>query len=152
MIQMKKILVPTDFSKGSENALRYGCELANRFEAELHLVHVLQEGIGDFDAFYALPGNYVEELRAEAQRSLDAFLDPQWNKGQGVKRVIKSGAPFVEILRYAKENAIDLIVMGTHGRGMMAHLLMGSVAERVVRKSPCPVLTVHHPEHEFVMP
>src|SRR5207302_3469836 len=63
-----------------------------------------------------------------------------------------TGSPFVEIVRYAKEQNIDLIVLGTHGRGPIAHMLLGSVAEKVVRKAPCPVLTVRHPEHEFVMP
>ena len=62
------------------------------------------------------------------------------------------GGPYVEIVRYAQERDIDLIVMGTHGRGFVAHMLMGSVAEKVVRKAPCPVLTVRHPEHEFVIP
>jgi nucleotide-binding universal stress UspA family protein len=62
------------------------------------------------------------------------------------------GSPFVEIVRYAKQHDIDLIVMGTHGRGPIAHMFMGSVAERVVRKATCPVLTVRSPEHEFVMP
>ena len=61
------------------------------------------------------------------------------------------GGAYIEIVRYAKERDIDLIVMGTHGRGFMAHMLMGSVAEKVVRKAPCPVLTVRHPEHEFVL-
>ena len=65
---------------------------------------------------------------------------------------MRRGAPFLEIIRYAKENDVDLIVLGTHGRSGLAHVLLGSVAERVVRKSPCPVLTVRHPEHEFVMP
>ena len=62
------------------------------------------------------------------------------------------GSPFLEIVTYAKSHDIDLIVMGTHGRGPIAHMLMGSVAEKVVRKAPCPVLTVRHPEHEFIMP
>ena len=62
------------------------------------------------------------------------------------------GSPFLEIIAYAKSREIDLIVMGTHGRGPIAHMLMGSVAEKVVRKAPCPVLTVRHPEHEFLMP
>ena len=61
-------------------------------------------------------------------------------------------SPAFEIARYAKAEGIDLIVMGTHGRGMMGHLLMGNVAEKVVRIAPCPVLTVHHPEHEFIQP
>ena len=65
---------------------------------------------------------------------------------------VLNGVPFVEIIRYARESEMDLIVMGTHGRTGLGHLLIGSVTERVVRKSPCPVLTVKHPEHEFVMP
>jgi nucleotide-binding universal stress UspA family protein len=65
---------------------------------------------------------------------------------------IEQGSPFVQIVTYAKRFDIDLIVLGTHGRGPIAHMLMGSVAERVVRKAPCPVLTVRHPEHEFVLP
>lgn len=73
---------------------------------------------------------------------------------QAVERVIHKtvvGRPFLEIIRYAKEQQIDLIVLGTHGRGVLSHVLIGSVTERVVRKAPCPVLTVRHPEHEFVM-
>ena len=62
------------------------------------------------------------------------------------------GSAFIEIICYAKEHNIDLIVLGTHGRGPIAHMLMGSVAEKIVRKAPCPVLTVRHPQHEFVMP
>ena len=65
---------------------------------------------------------------------------------------VREGSPFYEIIRYAKEQDVDLIIMGTHGRGGLVHVLLGSVAEKVVRKSPCPVLTVRHPEHEFVHP
>ena len=67
-------------------------------------------------------------------------------------RELRKGSPFLEIVRYAKDKNIDLIVLGTHGRSGLSHVLLGSVAERVVRKAPCPVLTVRHPEHEFVMP
>jgi nucleotide-binding universal stress UspA family protein len=79
-------------------------------------------------------------------------LDPQWSAGKSIIRVIRQGPPFLEIVRYAKETAIDLIVIGTHGRTGLAHVFMGSVAEKVVRKSPCPVLSVRHPEHEFIAP
>ena len=75
--------------------------------------------------------------------------------GQSAKtivKVVRQGPPFLEIVRYAQEANIDLIVLGTHGRGGLAHMLLGSVAEKVVRKAPCPVLTVRHPEHEFVAP
>jgi nucleotide-binding universal stress UspA family protein len=77
----------------------------------------------------------------------DKELQPEY-----VLRAAGVGGPYVEIVRYAKERDIDIIVMGTHGRGFMAHMLMGSVAEKVVRKAPCAVLTVRHPEHEFVIP
>jgi nucleotide-binding universal stress UspA family protein len=69
-----------------------------------------------------------------------------------VLKEIREGSPFYEIIRYAKERDIDLIVMGTHGRSGLVHVLLGSVTEKVVRKAPCPVLTVRHPEHEFVHP
>ena len=69
-----------------------------------------------------------------------------------VLRAAGPGGPYLEIVRYAQERQIDLIVMGTHGHGFTSHMLTGSVAEKVVRKAPCPVLTVHHPEHEFVIP
>jgi len=150
MIQLKKILVPTDFSAHSEAALRYGCEFALKFGAELHLLYVIQELISDFDGMTAIPGNYLVEVKNEAERRLATFLDPKWNNGQGVTRKTKAGTPFLEILNYAQTNEIDLIVMGTHGRGAWSHALLGSVAEKVVRKAACPVLTVRHPEHDFV--
>ena len=68
-----------------------------------------------------------------------------------MKRIVR-GRPFVEIIRYAREKKIDIIVVGTHGHSGLTHILMGSVAEKVVRKSPCPVLTIRHPDHEFEMP
>ncbi len=72
--------------------------------------------------------------------------------GFPVMTEVQMGRPFIEIIRYAREKKIDLIVLGTHGRSGLKHVLLGSVAERVVRKAPCPVLTIRHPEHEFVMP
>ena len=66
--------------------------------------------------------------------------------------MLLTGSPFLEIIQYAKENNVDLIVMGTHGHSGLVHVLLGSVTERVVRKAPCPVLTIRHPEHEFIHP
>jgi len=82
-------------------------------------------------------------LTAEEQQAIRA---------EYVLRASGLGGPYVEIVRYAKERDIDLIVMGTHGRGFVAHMLMGSVTEKVVRRAPCPVLTVRHSEHDFVVP
>jgi nucleotide-binding universal stress UspA family protein len=96
------------------------------------------------------------EFEAAARRESDLQLSAMLNEAERQKYcaclVTETGPPFLAIVHYAKRESIDLIVMGTHGRGAMAHLLIGSVAENVVRKAPCPVLTVRHPQHEFVSP
>lgn len=154
MIQMKKILLPTDFSKSSAVALNYACELASRFQAELHLLHVLEiraVATPDFGMGLDLPG-FARESRAAAERHLNAIPDPQWAEGKSIVRTVLEGTAFVEIVRYARAQAIDLIVISTHGRTGLAHVLLGSVAERIVRKAPCPVLTVRPEGQQFVMP
>jgi nucleotide-binding universal stress UspA family protein len=94
-----------------------------------------------------------QELDEAARKQLDELLIDSDGSGPPTRRaVLTSVSPFSTIVGYAADNDIDLIVMGTHGRGGFAHLMMGSVAERVVRLAPCPVLTVRHPEHEFVRP
>jgi nucleotide-binding universal stress UspA family protein len=104
------------------------------------------------DSSYAFPPSYMEELKTSAERSLAQAIDPQWAKGKTIVRSTEWGTPFVEIVRYAKEHDIDLIVLGTHGRTGLKHVLLGSVAENVVRKASCPVLTVRPSGHKFVMP
>lgn len=151
MIKMKKILVPTDFSEHSEKAVQYGAALAAKFGAELHLLHSLETIpiLGGEGSFY--PPESKAELEAAAVKQLDD-LKRTITDDVKVVRQAKHGHPFVEIVRYAKDTGIDLIVIGTHGRGAIAHMLLGSVAERVVRKAPCPVLAVRDEEHDFVMP
>jgi nucleotide-binding universal stress UspA family protein len=99
----------------------------------------------------ALPGVH-EEMERQARERLDAVLPPDQRERYRAKAELRTGSPFVEIVRYARDEKIDLIIMGTHGRGPIAHMLLGSVAERVVRKAPCPVLTVRQSQHEFVLP
>ena len=151
MIRMMKILVPTDFSEHSTKAVQYGAALAAKFGAELHLLHSLEAIpiLGGEGSFY--PPDSEAEREAAAVKQLD---DVKRDISDDVKVVLqaKLGHPFVEIVRYAKDAGIDLIVIGTHGRGAIAHMLLGSVAERVVRKAPCPVLAVRDEEHEFVLP
>ena len=150
MISIQQILLPTDFSASSEQAISYACEFAKRFKAQLHLLHVVQP--------IALPGyigplpQAILEPEEAAKKELDGWEPPSLEDAKSVFRVIRTGAPFVEIVRYAKEQNIDLIVMGTHGRSAFEQALMGSVAEKVVRKAACPVLTVHPEGHQFVMP
>ncbi len=154
MIDLRRILVPTDFSKFSDNALTYAVAFADKFGAELHLLHVVQ----DLALFIppevaAAPVTApVDQLTTAAQAALDRAVREHNLQRFNVRSEVREGNPFAEIVRLAKERDIDLIIMGTHGRAGLAHVLLGSVTEKVVRKAPCPVLTVRHPEHEFVHP
>lgn len=151
MITLKNILVPSDFSECSGQAMRYGLELARKFDATLHLVHVVQDPATQPWATegFAMPLLEVtEEWLKEAETRLTASV-PEADRSR-VRVSSLLGAVYPEVLRYAQDEAIDLIVMGTHGRGGVSHLLLGSIAEKMVRRSPCPVLTVRHPQHGFV--
>lgn len=153
MINLKTILVPSDFSECSDAAIRYGLELARRFDAKLHLLHVVMDPATQP---WAAEGLSIPMLESVAQWQKDAHQRlaasvPAADAGRATV-VTTIATPYQEILRYAAENAVDLIVMGTHGRSGMSHMLLGSIAERVVRRAPCPVLTVRHPEREFVEP
>jgi nucleotide-binding universal stress UspA family protein len=156
MIALKKILVATDFGEPSDAALAYGRELARTFNAEIEVVHVVENvltrGFGA-EGYVASYPELQQEVEDAADRQLTSLLSPEDRQQlRGKTVLLKSNSPAFTIVGYAKANDIDLIIMGTHGRGAIAHLLMGSVAERVVRTAPCPVLTVRHPEHEFVLP
>lgn len=155
MIALKNILVATDFGEASDAALAYGRELARSFGATLHVLHVADDvyvRLGG-DAYVAVLPELQKDIEAAAHKSLDQLLvDNDPNPLPVKKVVITSSSTAPAIVKYAADAGIDLIVVGTHGRGAMAHLLMGSVAERVVRTARCPVLTVRHPEHEFVLP
>ncbi len=156
MIGPKNILVATDFSAPSDAALAYGRELARTFGASLTVVHVVENlmarAVGPDGILLADPGMQAEvELRAQAR--LDALLDDEDRRDLDARgRVLVSNTPSVALVDYARDAAIDLIVMGTHGRGAVGHLLMGNVAERVVRTAPCPVLTVRDGERELLRP
>jgi nucleotide-binding universal stress UspA family protein len=147
MILLKQVLVASDFSDASGVALDYGRALARTFGSTLQLLHVtenpfLRPAAGDPHAHHeAIAKRLSGQLTAEDRESLHAEV------------VIEtSDSPAESIVRYAKTHSIDVIVLGTHGRGAMAQLLVGSVAEKVVRTAPCPVLTVRHPEHGFLFP
>jgi universal stress protein A len=153
-IQLQRILLPTDFSDYSAVATRYACDLATKFDAELHLMHTLELHLATtpgFEMGLAIP-NYVKESRMTAEKSLTAVIDPKWLAGRKPIHAVLEGSPKVAIVDYARKQNIDLIVLSTHGRTGLAHVLMGSVAESVVRTAPCPVLTVRPEGHHFVMP
>jgi nucleotide-binding universal stress UspA family protein len=155
MFSLKTILVPTDFSDASQAALDYAKALAVPFGASIHLVHVMEDLLAHAwaaEVYVASMPNLRDEIEKEAREQLTAMLAAEERQRFVVVTALLAGNPFVEIVRYAKAQAVDLIVIGTHGRGAIAHMLLGSVAEKVVRKSPCPVLTVRETQHEFVMP
>lgn len=142
-----RILVPTDFSAPSDAALATAKDLATRFGATLHLVHVLEDPYAvaaySADALGYLPPGLKESWHQEAEKHLNALLTPAERAHfMATTTVLFSGSAAKEIVEHAQNNHFDLIVMGTHGRGGMAHLLLGSVTERVVRWARCPVLTV----------
>ena len=154
MIDLQQILCPTDFSDHSSQAVRYACAFSEMFHAKLHLLHVLELHAGTtpvFGAGLALPTR-VQESMASAQQELDRIPGPEWKHEKEIVRSTAEGVPFVQIISYAKEHQIDMIIMGTHGRTGVPHMMIGSVAERVVRHSACPVLTVRPDGHQFVMP
>jgi len=152
VITLKRILVATDFSDASKAALVYGRELAHTFGARLDVLHVVPNLAKYYaaESYTATFPEIEEGMEEAAQREVDLLLTDEDRRlgGRAMLRTLES--PADGITRHAREVNIDLIVMGTHGRGGVSHLLLGSVAERVVRSAPCPVLTVRHPEHEFV--
>jgi len=153
MISMKRVLVATDFSEASIVAVRYGRALAQAFGASLHVLHVVPDSL-------ALPGatmadglamaDVQRQWEREANERLQRMLPEADREALHAALVTRAGDPVRQITKYALECDADLLVLGTHGRGPMAHMLMGSVAERVVRTAPCPVLSVRHPQHEFI--
>ena len=152
MIELKSILLPTDFSETTLAATRYGIEFARRFQATLHLLHVIEDPVVYLPMFESYPLPSRGDFENYAQTALDNWIVDEDVSDITIERSWVHGSPFVEILRYAREQQNDLIIVGTHGRGFTAHFLMGSVAEKVVRKAPCPVLTVRPEGHQFIHP
>ena len=155
MIDLHRILVPTDFSKHSHNALTYAAAFAEKFGAELYLLHVVQDlALFIPEAVSVAPPVTppIEQMTAAVKEALQRAVREEKLDRFTVHCEVREGTPFYEIIQFAKESDIDLIIMGTHGHSGLVHVLLGSVTEKVVRKAPCPVLTVRDPEHEFVHP
>jgi nucleotide-binding universal stress UspA family protein len=143
-MQIRKILVPTDFSEESTRALRYGLELARSTGAELLLVHVVEFlvypahiGIGP-----VIPITLEKELRQRVGKLLEDLRRKEVPPAIASRALLCDGRPFRQIVQTAREHEVDLIVIATRGHTGLKHVMLGSVAERVVREAPCPVLVV----------
>lgn len=153
MISIKNILCPIDYSVYSEKALKYAIEFAEKYNAKLYLMHVLDIRIYDITDPELYNVNVIDkETINKLRERLHKCISEDTRKNIEVETIVIEGVPFSEIIKKARECKVDLIVLGTHGRTGLSHAIMGSVAEKVVRKAPCPVLTIRHPEHDFVMP
>lgn len=155
-VKFENILFPTDFSDLSLVALHHARKLVGAFSSRLHCLHVVDEAYQYWSAMgpESVPvGPPVEELLESARNRITRFRDEHLADltPEPTTHVIL-GRPFAEIIAYARQNDIDLIVMGTHGRGALVQMLLGSTTEKVVRKASAAVLTVRAPGHDFIMP
>jgi len=150
MIALKRILCPHDFSETSAEAARYAIALARNFGSRLYFLYVGRNAVNQFEVEF--PIGLEDALEDGVRERLLRIVTPLENAELSPEFAVRDGAPAPEIVRFAVDEDIDLIVMGTHGRGFMGHIVMGSVAEKVVRLAPCPVLTVRNANHGFVLP
>ena len=151
----KTILFCTDFSENSHYAFTYALHLAKTNRSKLLILHVLPEIVFPEQLSIYLPSDKLDEFRASQKKMLDQDMKTHYlQKMEGFDNfqiLLKQGEPSQEIIRTAKKESADLIVMGTHGRTGLDHIIFGSTAERVVRKSPSPVMTIRLPGKEFDM-
>lgn len=153
-MQIKTILFPTDFSQGARAAMDHAVSLARDYRAKLILLYVIQDiSIAEWYIPSSLSvTDLVEDMQKSAWQEMDKWAAEVSAKVPDSEKMVVRGVPFVEIIRTAKDKNADLIVIGTHGRTGIDHMLFGSTAEKVVRKAHCPVLTVRMPGKEFKMP
>ncbi len=152
MITLKKILCPIDHSDCSKEALKYAVSFAMRDKAKLLLLHVVD--IRSFDETIDAISKQIpdEEALKQLRIKLLDCIPEEIREDMDVEALVVQGIPFAEIISTARANDVDMIVIGSHGRTGIVHMMMGSVSEKVVRKAPCPVLAVRKTDHEFAMP
>jgi nucleotide-binding universal stress UspA family protein len=145
VLEIHQVLAPTDFSRHAEAAVRFACGLAQRLGADLHLLHVLPDVVPvgpDPMLAPSLPPEYYSETENQSLEALGKVVNPAWGCPTNVQTAVRWGGAVEGIVGYATDMNIDLIVIATHGRTGLSHALLGSVAERIVREAPCPVLTI----------
>lgn len=149
--EIKKILVPIDFSDYSKNAFRYSIEFCKCFEPEIILIYVIEPVVypPDFSLGQIAFPTVDMQLDKRAQEELDKLAKSEIPAGQKIRTIVKTGKPYIEIVDTAYDEDVDLIIISSHGHSGVQHILFGSTAEKVVRRAPCPVLTVRDPVKGF---
>lgn len=153
-MQFSKILVPTDFSESAKYALLYAIDLAQKYGGGLHFIHVVEPIVAPVDfawGTYSYP-DIEKQLSGHVETSIAKLIKDEVPSEIETESTILHGKSWREIVSFAKAEEIDLIVVATHGLSGFSHALYGSTAEKVIRKAPCPVLTVRHPDVKYEMP
>jgi nucleotide-binding universal stress UspA family protein len=152
VIEIKKILIPTDFSEYSQFALKYAKALAESFKARLYLMHVCEHAItgAGTEAYHFSVPEFLADVEKAEKEALEKIVCEIRSAGIDAQSVFTTGRAYIDIVAKARELDVDLITLATHGRQGLSHFVFGSTAEKIVRLAPCPVLTVKHPEHDFV--
>jgi len=145
MAEFKKVMFPVDFTESSRKVIPHLRLITDKFGSEIHLVHVVRgpEEFTGFELGATWWSTYEKDLLDGAQKAMDRFVDENLPEVKGVTTKVLIGDAVDEILNYSKSSGIDLIIMGTHGRKGMEKVMFGSVAEGVVKRAACPVLTVN---------
>jgi nucleotide-binding universal stress UspA family protein len=155
MANVKTILVATDFSQASDAALAYGRELAHTLGSTLHVLHVVGNVVADAVGIEGYTADYValqREIEDGARRHLNTIVTEEDRRALAAKAIVlTSSTPAQSIVSYAKDAGIDLVIVGTHGRGGNEHFAIGTVAERVVHLARCPVLMVRQPSYQRML-
>lgn len=149
-MKVESILFPTDFSQGSYHALPYAADLAKHYNAKLFILHIVHDIFKATDSH--IPHVSSDELYREmsewANKEIESCCLEEVRGLKDVQKVVVRGVPYEEIINFAEKEKIDMIVIGTHGRVGLERFIFGSTAERVVRKAPCPVMSVRTPEYK----
>ncbi len=147
MIKLKKILCPIDFSACSTYALSYAIDLSLKDHASLYLIHVIEPYMSDIADILKQIDLLLDDKQTDSLKiRLINLIPNEIRTNISIDAMVVKGIPFVEIIKAAKDRQVNLIVMGTHGKTGLEHILIGSVAERVIQRSPCPVLSIRLPK------
>jgi nucleotide-binding universal stress UspA family protein len=151
MISIKSVLVPVDFSKESTLAVKFATSLAQQYGSKLYLLHVLEPLHTSFQVEIGNLREFEERRRATIREDLSRIIPAEIKKSLGVEEILKIGSPVYHVIaEKAEELDVELIVIPTHGRTGLSHILLGSVAEKVIRHAPCPVFVIRNPKDKYV--